>query len=110
MDADMSRPADDLDLELEWLAQTLEARLAAYFQQELRPVVEPPVLGDSPYARFLARHELSTHERLVLILALTPHLRPQLLDVLWARNEAIQRGFTEFGGWASSHHGGFMPT
>ena len=106
----MNSAAADLELELEWLAASLEARLAAYFQQEPRAVAEPPALGDSPYARFVALHQLTPPERLVLILALTPHLRPQLLDVLWARNEAIQRGFTEFGGWASSRHGGFLPT
>jgi hypothetical protein len=37
-------------------------------------------------------------------------LRPQLLDVLFTRNETTQRGFTEFGGVQSSTHGGFVPT
>jgi len=39
-----------------------------------------------------------------------PHIRPQLLDVLWAKNEVTQRGFTEFGGVHGVTHGGFIPT
>ena len=37
-----------------------------------------------------------------LRLALAPLLRPQLLDVLWSRNDTTQRPFTEFGGVGSS--------
>jgi hypothetical protein len=33
-----------------------------------------------------------------------------LLDILWTRNEATQRGFTEFGGVHGTNHGGFLPT
>jgi hypothetical protein len=48
--------------------------------------------------------------RLVVLLAMVPHVRPQLLDVLWTRNEATGRGFTEFGGLHGAGHGGFVPT
>ena len=58
----------------------------------------------------MRQHRLSIGERLVLLLAIIPHVRPQLLDVLWARNEATERGFTEFGGWHGTTHGGFIPT
>jgi hypothetical protein len=53
---------------------------------------------------------LSVAERLVVLLALIPHIRPQVLDVLWSRNETTARGFTEFGGWHGTTHGGFIPT
>jgi len=46
----------------------------------------------------------------VILLALIPHVRPQLLDVLWTKNEDTQRGFTEFGGVHGVTHGGFIPT
>ena len=115
--------AQDLEQELDWFAAVLDARLKHYFgtgdgsdrSENLSgmsaiAVISPPVLGDSNYARFIAQHDLSADERLVLLLALIPHIRPQLLDVLWSKNEVTGRGFTEFGGLHSSHHGGFIPT
>jgi ATPase family associated with various cellular activities (AAA) len=46
----------------------------------------------------------------VLLLALAPHLRPQLLDVLWVRDESTQRGFSEFGGVQGPTQAAFLPT
>ncbi len=115
--------AQDLEQELDWFAAVLDARLKHYFgtgdasdsSRDLSgasaiAAISPPVLGDSNYARFITQYDLSADERLVLLLALIPHIRPQLLDVLWSKNEVIGRGFTEFGGLHSSHHGGFIPT
>jgi hypothetical protein len=49
-------------------------------------------------------------ERIVLILALAPHLRPQALDSLLVPNSNLGRGFAEFGGWKGKAHGGFLPS
>jgi hypothetical protein len=47
----------------------------------------------------------------VILLALIPHVRPQLLDVLLVRSELTGRGCTELGGvQAAGGHGGFLPT
>jgi hypothetical protein len=110
--------AGDLEADLEWLARVLQARLTAYFADPSRspPLpadkLPPPAPGaqTSPYGRFLAQHGILPEERLVLLLALAPHLRPQLLDVLLTRNEATQRGFTEFGGAPGSAAGAFLPS
>jgi hypothetical protein len=108
--------ARDLERELAWFAQVLDARLAAYFKpggpRRDAPSIAPPSLDgrSSDYAGFLRQHEVSPSVRLILLLALIPHVRPQLLDVLWTRNEATQRGFTEFGGVHGTSHGGFVPT
>lgn len=112
----LSDNAGDLERELEWFAAVLDARLRAYFDRATPPrrplELAPPPLdaSSSGYAAFVRRHRLAADERLVVLLALIPHLRPQMLDVLWTRNEDTQRGFTEFGGLAGSGHGGFMPT
>lgn len=108
--------ARDLEAELGWLARVLEARLAAYFGSGPpgpAPLsIQPPNLDGSasPYARRLRELGVPPPLRLVVLLALVPHVRPQLLDVLWNRNEATQRGFSEFGGAHSAQHGGFLPT
>lgn len=108
--------ARDLESELEWFAQVLDARLKSYFRPERTPIavleIEPPDLraSNSPYAQFLRQHKVPVPVRLVVLLALLPHIRPQLLDVLWTKNETTQRGFTEFGGIHGATHGGFVPT
>jgi len=108
--------ACDLDADLAWLADVLDARLGSYFRPEdvtRDPLsIPPPDLhaSNSPYARFLRETGLPLSLRLVVVLALAPHVRPQMLDVLYTRNDLTSRGFSEFGGVASSQHGGFLPT
>ena len=112
----MMANARDLEQDLDWFAGILAARLDSYFRPDDCPPgpihIEPPDLtsSDSPYATFLRHHLVSQPLRLVLLLALVPHLRPQLLDPLWRRNEATGRGYTEFGGMQGVSHGGFVPT
>ncbi len=108
--------AHDLGLELDWFAEVLSARLNYYFnragsQPEILSI-EPPDLSHSIsfYGRFITENKLTIPERLILQLALIPHIRPQLLDVLWVQNDTIARGFTEFGGLKGINHSGFIPT
>ncbi|HEX4182181.1 MAG TPA: ATP-binding protein [Caulobacteraceae bacterium] len=61
-------------------------------------------------AALVREYTLGWTERLVLALALAPHVRPQILDPLFLRNSNIDRGFTEFGGWKGRTHAGFLPT
>ncbi len=113
-DLALNANARELEQELEWFVRILNARLTSHFQTDGPPArpqdIAPPPPGDTVYGRFVAEHRLSAKERLVLILALIPHLRPQLLDVLWTRNKETERGFTEFGGVQTAAHCGFIPT
>jgi len=107
--------ATALEKELEWFYEVLKARMAAYFGNgepiSLRDFPPPDLsFDDSVYARFVLHYKFSPAERLLLTLAFTPHLRPQLLDLFYARNTDYDRGFTEFGGVKGSNHGGFIPT
>jgi hypothetical protein len=110
----LNENANDLERELEWFASVLDARLKSYFRSDgaeaAAEPASPPELGKSFYGTFVRSHRLGSEERLVLILAMIPHIRPQLLDVLWIKNEATGRGCTEFGGWNGATHGGFIPT
>jgi hypothetical protein len=74
--------------------------------------LEPPDVSESPssFARVVREHRLSSAERVGLALALAPHLRPQLLDVFFTRNQTFDRHFTEFGGLRSGPDGEFWPT
>ena len=49
-------------------------------------------------------------ERIVIMLALMPHICPQILDIFFVQNKNFDRQYTEFGGWKGLSHGGFLPT
>lgn len=115
MDSTLTALAHDLETELDWLAKALQRRLDCYFADPpvrlaLPGDLAPPSFSNpaSPFGDFIAQRSLTSDQRLILALAMSPLLRPQLLDVMWARNEAIQRGFSEFGGIAGTAQ--FVPT
>src|ERR1700752_3443217 len=105
-----------LERELAWFEAVLQARLAQRFGQPHDPIdprsITPPPFddGEAELACLVRQHGLDWSERLVLVLALVPHLRPHTLDALFTRNANFDRGFTEFGGWKGRAHGGFLPT
>jgi AAA+ superfamily predicted ATPase len=103
-----------LALELDWLEGVLNLRLEQHFQQHdagFESAPPPPGLPpESALATLVDELALGPVERAVLALALAPHLRPGMLDLLFVRNQNLDRGFTEFGGWKAQRHGGFLPT
>ncbi|MDI3464961.1 MAG: Cell division-associated, ATP-dependent zinc metalloprotease FtsH [Nitrospira sp.] len=106
-----------LEREVDWFSEVLETSLRLYFKQETEHqdiyAIPPPDLkphGESEYARLVREHGMSVDERIVLMLALVPHIRPQALDAFFTRNKNLDRGFTEVGGWRGKSHSGFLPT
>jgi hypothetical protein len=108
--------AASLEAELAWFARALETRLNLHFGIESAvPDVrlhEPPDLTHdrSEYARVVKERCMSFEERLVLIMALIPHVRPQALDSLLLVNKNTEFRFTEFGGVRGKTHAGLLPT
>lgn len=105
-----------LEKELEWFGKVLEERMRPYYGE--MPIykdifeIEPPDLSrdSSIYSRFIEHYDVKIGERLVLILALIPHIRPEVLDRFFLKNKKTDRIFTEFGGIKGTNHGGFLPT
>ncbi|WP_198164770.1 ATP-binding protein [Roseateles depolymerans] len=96
-------------------AQTVQpaqtARSSRSAQSAVSTSLGPPALpAGSALAALHDSLGLDADERLLLALALAPHLRPALLDLLFVRNRNLDRGFSEFGGWRGRSHGGFLPT
>lgn len=109
--------AKALEVELQWFAEVLDARVQAYFYEDGKPrhfrfaKAKPPKLPTaSNLAQLINQYDLSTKQRLILALVMTPYVRPQLLDVFFVRNKYIDRGHTEFGGLQAQGHSGFLPT
>lgn len=98
--------------EFDWLFNVIEHRLDGYFHGKSadRPPAPPVYDSQNRYHRFIRSAQLSDDERIVLLLAMAPHVRPQMLDVFFTRNKETQRGFAEFGGQQGKAHSGFLPT
>jgi hypothetical protein len=101
--------AKSLECEIDWFSRVMEARIRGYFEQSAESddiyAITPPDLSTevAEYARVVNEHDMGFAERIVFILALIPHVRPQLLDTLFIRNKNLDRGYTEFGGWKGNN-------
>ena len=107
-----------LDLELQWIAHFLHERIRLHNEKtfdirEIYKITPPEFEGpsaESTYAKLIEKHNFDIPERVILLLALLPHLKPELLDIFFTRNDQYGRVFTEFGGIVGNNHNGFMPT
>ncbi|NRD75148.1 ATP-binding protein [Shewanella sp. VB17] len=108
--------AMSLEREIEWFSQILDLRIKLYFQQEseltsLSQLAAPDLSSDqSLYAKWVKQHLHQDQERIVLLMALIPHIRPQVFDTFFIRNSHFDRAYTEFGGKQGQTHSGFLPT
>lgn len=116
---DPTPTAATLEAELAWLAAVIDARLRIYLRHDgyqdaiIPPAPALPAATDAltdPYTTLCHEAALSEAERLILILALAPWLRPQALDLLFLRNANLDRPFTEFGAAHRPYRAGFTPT
>ncbi|QRX82513.1 ATP-binding protein [Glaciimonas sp. PAMC28666] len=102
--------------ELAWAGQLIDVGLRLHFgdtcdYQHVRQIAPPALLpDDSAYADTLLTHAMSFDERLILVLALAPHLQPDLFDPFLIKNALTGRNYTEFGGIISGSHSGFWPS
>lgn len=114
--SDIHANARSLEREIAWFSAVLTTRFNSYFQQQdsqhdIHSHV-PPDLRDDPsiFAQTVRQHGMGFDDRIVLILALLPHVRPQALDMFLTQNKNTERSYTEFGGWKGNGHGGLLPT
>ncbi|AEV32312.1 AAA+ family ATPase [Owenweeksia hongkongensis DSM 17368] len=115
MEVDISRAAKFLQQEINWLEQVVDTRLSLYFNDEakgkdVQKHKLPACKGNSPYENLVKEYKLSFDERLVLILSLARHIRPQSLDIFLIKNKTIDSDYVEFGGGKDTNEKGFLPT
>lgn len=125
--SDLQGNAQDLAQDIAWCEQVINVRLSLYFQQSVQQdsqqdsqqdfqqdsqkgfeqeknyscvsdVLAPNAeLYQSPYGRYVQQENLTFVERLALVLALLPAIKPSVLDVFLYKNEVTDRPYTEFG-------------
>lgn len=116
-----------LEQEIQWFKRVLNFRMLQSYDRSEWPVtaqklpadelellvkanvisdIEPPELSNdnSAYSWVVKTYQLSGWERVVLILALLPHIAPSVLDVLSEEKSA------RYGGMKGVQHKGFIPT
>lgn len=64
----------------------------------------------SYYAQFVRDNELLPEDRLVVMLALAPHIQPRLLNRFFKKDAETGLGDLRFGGIQGNQHAGFLPT
>lgn len=105
-----------LENDFNWIRAVIQQRLSFYFsgKEELKEnaVITVPQLsiGDSLYADFVLKHNLSLEERFILVFALIPHVIPDYLDELILQNIGKTGDFPQLGGVRGKNHRGFLPT
>lgn len=105
-----------LESELEWFQTLWLLRGKITFElSEQESALDQLAIPSYPpessnYAKLIAENEMTMEERLVLLLALIPHIKPAQLDILQIKNQNFDLPFTEFGGVKGEKHRGLLPT
>lgn len=98
---------------IEWFEAVLNVAIGVYFQHQgfenlSMDCVKQPT---GKWLEKMTNHpNITFEERVIIMLALMPHIKPQALDCFFLQNGALDRPFTQFGGWKGLSHGGFLPT
>jgi AAA+ superfamily predicted ATPase len=108
--------ADSIGQEIVWFEAVANTALSLYFQNNDTGASifdhNPPDVskGTSAYAELIRELDLGFEDRILLILALLPVVKPQALDVFLIRNQNLNSEFSEFGGIKNSNASGFVPS
>lgn len=114
----MNQNIHTLESDLQILKQILGTRLrsighSAETQDALTPVVtafSPPDESPGSYDEFLRRHKMGFEERLILLLALVPHLQPDFFDSVIFQYFPQGGDLPVLGGVRGTHCRGMLPT
>ncbi|ABG33667.1 ATP-binding protein [Roseobacter denitrificans] len=99
-------------IEIKWLEQVIAARLEHFFKgadTAFDLPRAPSHQGNTVLADLISQHGLSPEARLVLALAIAPHVNSAVLDPFYVKNAAIDRAFSQFGGLPDASTA-FVPT
>ncbi|MBR6104876.1 MAG: ATP-binding protein [Paludibacteraceae bacterium] len=92
-----------IEKELAWYTRVLVTRLKLYFNQEadcsdIYSLLPPSADGEQgAYARFIEKHRLEFNDRIFLMTAFVPFIKPQQFDCFNVKNSDTGLRFVEFG-------------
>ncbi|MGV2436946.1 MAG UNVERIFIED_CONTAM: hypothetical protein LVT10_20335 [Anaerolineae bacterium] len=86
-----------------------ESRFEYYFQHKMNKMLTWPnsalrlnSIDVESHQRSLLILVSAFQERIVMMPALMPHIRPQVLDLFSLQNSALGRPYSEIGGWCAN--------
>lgn len=95
---------------IKYFQQLLHITFSLYFNKGENNINEEKFDMDWLYSLLPDNQNLSFEEEIILLLALMPHINPELLDIFFTQDKELDRPYTEFGGWRGTSHIGFLPT
>ncbi len=104
--------------DINWLKSFIKNRLEFYFKGEPF-VANTSELYDQQnstseeadkYQKICSELKFNVEEKLILLICLAPHVKPEIFDFLRISNSEIKSKFSEFGGKFSENPVGFIPT
>lgn len=101
--------------ELRWLETLINTQVALYFKQDsayhaIEEIAPPKTSVYSDYYNFITDEALTYEERLVLIMTVASYIKPEIYDILHAKNPVTGIMYSEFGGVVNNSHRNFIPT
>lgn len=108
----MRLAAANLQSALEWFHKVIVDSLSKHLGQTSNFIAEPIEFydEDSGLAKFFTIHQPAYEEFVILMLALTPHLKPGFFSAIIAEHLPEGGDFPEFGGVKNAHYRGLIPT
>lgn len=108
----MKNNATHLTLAFAWLHDTIAGSLGKHFSKNNKFITKPFVIADksSALGAFIAKHNPTREELVILMLALVPQLKPGFLSNIIATYLPEGGNFPEFGGVNGGNHRGILPT
>jgi hypothetical protein len=99
---------------LNFLRDLILQRLNLFFEKENAVEFTYPQLSlyedDSPFNHFLLQHKLGIEEYIILLLALSPHIQPNFIDLIIQQFITQGIDFPEIGGVKSGNNRNMVPT
>ena len=97
--------------EMAWLRSILEFRIANLHDPSPAELPAPPALEEGAYADFVKSYNLDWHDRILLMIALLPHLAPTVLDGALIHHEKRHLIlYPDFGGYVDKDFYTYRPT
>ncbi len=101
----------NLDREIKWFEEELISIIKAELLSQPKSNSKAPILNaEDAYGKWVLQEKLNEQDRLLLVLALLPHISPGLIDRVIQENIKSPGDHPEMGGIRGTQFRGFIPT
>ena len=110
----MQNGQSNISFSLSFLRDVIAKRLDSFLKKDSGETISYPELhlieDNSPLSHFVFKSQPNVEEYVILLLALTPHIQPNLIDTVVQQYLPDGGDFPEIGGVKGNNHRGTQPT